>query len=142
MATTWNDEEYARVAIALLYPGHRPTFLPVGVSVLVFQLVRKLSAALEQLPEIVKGRVLDLCGEIEALERDLSGVDSSIAGLQDPSVLRVDKITLDPTAGLRIRAEQVARVRARLVGLVGVPVNPESDLSGSSEAGGINASIC
>jgi len=142
MATIWTPEEYSRVAVALLYPGFLPSFLAVGASYTVYQLTRKLDVALQQLTPEVKALVLNLCGEVESLEGDIAGVNSTSAGLQDPSVSRVDKITLDPLVGMKVRTEQAMHVRARISAIVGVETNPESPLGGSNQAGGINAAIC
>lgn len=142
MGTTWTDDEYASVAKALLYPSYLPSFVSIGTSYLVFTLTRKLSAALQQVPPFVKEDILQISSSIHSLERKISGIDESDPGLYDPTVVQVDRIKLDPSAGMTTRVSQVARLRSQLSSMLGVEVNPESPLSRDNAGGSIYASIC
>lgn len=135
--TTWNDEEYATLAGALLYPEGRRAVVVSGYSPAV-PLAWQLDSRLQQLGPEAKARALDLARQIRAAEEAMfQGAfgGGSCAGAGRGAVLQVGDIRLDPRLGRTERETVITRARQRLALMVDFPVNPNAHLDAS---GGIN----
>lgn len=134
MATTaWSDEEYARVAKALLWPPFRRAVVTIGYVSATDQLNYALDAKLKQLGPADKVEALTLADRI--LVANLAYEDAVLVA---PEVTRVGEISRDMKAGLEQRLGVIREMRARLSALVDHPVNPKADPA-LNEGGGANA---
>lgn len=132
--SNWTDEEYARVATALLYPGYQPTFLSVGFTPEEFHMTRLLRVALDQLPDSSKAEVLAYADRVKTLNLGLieKGDPAQVDGVK-----KVDRIEFFELAQQRGDVERsVDLARGLLSSVLGVPVN-ESRLA-NTRGGGIN----
>jgi hypothetical protein len=141
MTTSWLDDEYGRVATALLYPSSRRTVVVHGdfassSSPIAYQLLGHIV----ELSEAAKAQALALADQINAAETRLLGqaLGDCGSGGSDLAVTRVSDITLDPRQGIALTQRLIARARARLSALVDFPVNVASDLADGGGGGGIN----
>lgn len=137
MGTSWTDDEYARVAMALLYPPSRTTTVLIAFAAATSQLGYALDAKLQQLSPTAKGHVLELADGILAAVREKH---ESVGGCGTPDVIRVGDIQRDPRAGQQLRASEIDAMRAELALLTDHYVNPRA--AGATSGGGINGSWC
>lgn len=127
--TSWTEEEYGRIAIALRYP---PSSRLVATSMMTIDadiVTGQLRARIERLKESDKIRALALCDEIDAAKR----ARAKAAG-RSPDVTRVGDIDRDVAKGDAIRAAQIETLRDELAELCDFPKNPCAD-SGASTWG-------
>jgi len=134
VSTAWTEDEYARIATALLYPAYRRVQITYGHQ-LDNSYEYALNAKLEAMPERGKEGALALADQIQELEADL--IRSTTNG---EGVRKVDRIEFFTLAEQRAERERnLERTRMRLSALIDHPVNPTPGLT---TAGGINASVC
>ena len=134
--STWTAEEYARIALALLYPGYLPSLLTVGYTTEILDLARRLYVAIQQLPEPSKIQALAYADQVKTLVDKYTG-QGACAG-QD-NVIQVDKIKLDPKQGLDLLERRIDYLRSLLSALVGVQVCPSA---GECAGSGISSAVC
>lgn len=134
MSTVWTDDEYARIATALLYPAYRRVQITYGHQ-LDNSYEYALNAKLEAMPERGKNVALALADQIQELEADL--IQSTTNG---EGVKKVDRIEFFTLAEQRSERERnLERTRMRLSALIDHPVNPTPGLTSAS---GINSAVC
>ena len=133
--STWTEEEYAAVAVALRYPASRLGAVTIGYSPTV-QMAYQLGPKLEQIPTSQKPRVLALAQQVLTAEDRLTSRVLGGGCDDDRDVIRVGDITFDRNRGRDELATQVERLRGRLADLVDFPVNQAN--AGSGTGGGIN----
>ena len=134
--SSWNDEEYATVAIALRYPASRLGAQTVGYSPTVTQ-AYALGPKLEQIPPSMKPRVVLLAQQVTAAEDKLTA--QALGGgddCDDREVIQVGDIKFDRSIGVDQTSTQADRLRRRLAEMIDFPVNTSS--VGGTTSGGIN----
>lgn len=139
MPTSWTDDEYGVVAVALLYPGSRVAAVVSGYSGSV-PVAWQLDGRLQQLNESAKQAALTLARQIQgaedALLGGLLGGAGGCGGGSRGAILKVGDITLDPRLGRTERESLIERARQRLAALVDFVVNPARP--GLAAGGSIN----
>lgn len=135
--TAWSDDEYGRVAVALLYPAYRRAVVTVGYAAATDQLNYVLDAKLTVLSATQKAIVLSLADQINADEQSYQDAAKDV-----PEVTKVGEIGRDVEKGLQRRREALAVARARLARQVDHVVNPYAeDILTGGASNSINA-IC
>ena len=130
VTTSWTDDEYARVARALLYPAFRHTTAVAGWMRSADQLSFTLDTILQQLTPDAKADALVQADRIAQDSADYFG-----AAKKAPHVTKVGDISLDARQGLELRAQAVESQRDQLANAINYVVNP----SGSRlDSGGMN----
>lgn len=130
---TFSDDEYGRVARALLFPPYRKQVVGIGFMFGVDQLGYALDAKLQQLSESAKADVLALADRILTAVREKH---DAVTGCGTPDVTRVGEIQKNAQFGQQVRAREIDDMRAELALLTDHYVNPRA--AGSSVGGGIN----
>lgn len=136
MATAWTDDEYARVATALLYPAYRRAQVTHAWQ-LDNSFEYALLAKLEAVPEGAKAGALALADKIALKEDSLADGDNSPAA--SDNIKKVDRIEFfEPHLARREAEKTISRLRARLSALIDHPVNPNYEIDG----GGVCSAVC
>jgi len=133
--TTWSDDEYGRVARALLYPASRTAVVIQGYSGSSQPIAWQLDGRLQQVTPPAKTEALALADRILTQEQayeDAIGIPPDVRGVGD--------IKLEAKYGLQTREIVMRRMRARLALLIDFKVNEVGDdMLGGGGGGSINA---
>lgn len=132
MTTSWTDEEYGRVAAALLWPRSRLSTVVLAPLSPAVQIAFLLGPRLEGLDLQAKTDALTLADSILQAE-----AQRDVAAAKSPHVTQVGDIRLDARLGQSVRAQSIEERRDRLASRVDFYVNPSAVRLGA--AGGINA---
>lgn len=134
MATVWTDDEYGRVARALLYPSSRTFVVVAGFEPDSIPIGWQLDKRLERLSPSAKTEALKLADKILKLREAL--VDASTSC---PEVGAVGNVKRDVQAGLIARQKGIDVAVGLLASAVDWHVNPNAE---DVEVGGVNGTWC
>lgn len=130
MASAWTDDEYGRVATALLYPSSRTFVVVAGFEPDSVPIGWQLDTRLSRLSSTAKAEVLTLADKVKTLRAAVIDAGSSC-----PEVSAVGTVKRDVMAGIRARRASLDEAVALLESLVDWHRNPNSNAPG---VGGIN----
>jgi hypothetical protein len=135
VTTAWTDDEYGRVARALLYPSSRTFVVTFGFEPDSIPIGWQLDTRIARLNAAAKAEALKLADLINKLRLEMIEASTSC-----PEVQGVGNIKRDVMAGLRIRRSGIDEALALLETRVDWHRNPNAENAGA--AGGMNGTWC